>query len=321
MLVAVIPPTRSSEPTSGGPVAANLGSNSLSAHIPEAVSLAGRSRPTPKAIPCGPSKSEELSRKDFVKSHVMKPVIAVYGAVALFTAHACALTGHDEIAYQGTSPEGTYAASVTAHWGPSEQYSWWSLDVTRQGKPFLSDVYLSPFYGWTCVSNGRAFWEVEHLIHFHSPGAGQGRVVSLDVSNATDGPIPLAEIQMRSVDEKGFSHCPTYLLLVDLPPGKSVRPSPCPMIHAGSRYVRLHCEFNNKTNTAIFAIPTGCKPSAPYLPLKLEHQITVMLTADGPTINGGAFQRLTEQEANALVKGKVFLPLVEEKRDHRKENQ
>ena len=140
----------------------------------------------------------------------------------------CGFSGYTDIAYQSASPEGTYNVEVTLRAGPSERYSQWLMDVSREGAPFLSDYNIRPFYALTCVNDGKARWLSDSVLHFFSYGAGQARVVTVSVRNTTDKAIPFTEVWIRSVDQNAYSHCPGICLFFDIPAGSSRRINPGP---------------------------------------------------------------------------------------------
>jgi len=230
----------------------------------------------------------------------------------------CGFSGYTDVPYQGSSPKGTYDVKVTMHAGPSERWSWWSMDVVRNGKTFISDYYYSPFYALTCVNRGKAKWASESVLHFMNLST-QGRLIDMAFRNRTNGSVKYAELWVRSVDSKGYKHSPSIFHLFDIQKDKALTARP--EIFPGAEYFMIRCECQGKTATARFKIPS--RRGWPHDidlddPLKRIH---ITLNTSGLAIDGGAFQELTPQKAKEMVPGGARLPLIEEKRDHRKKKQ
>ena len=216
--------------------------------------------------------------------------------------------GGDEVAYQGDSPKKTYHVKVTMHEGPSETWSWWEMDVLRGGKPVISGYSFRPFYAWNCVSRGRAQWQTDSVLHFTNFSC-EGRNIHPKFTNATRRTVPYTEVWMRSVDPQGFPHAPSIFLIFDLAAGATEQMGHGAQLFSGGLYFLVACKSEGKMATARFRIPA--RQGAPHrIDLTSAHNITVTLTDDGPVINGGAFEALTEEQAKALVP-KEILSLVE----------
>jgi hypothetical protein len=190
------------------------------------------------------------------------------------------------------------------------------MDVSRNGTPFLSDYKIRPFYALTCVNYGKQRWLSDSVLHLYSYGSAQGRVFTVSVRNTTDKAIPLVEVWVRSVDQKGYSHCPGLCLFFDIPPGATRRINPGPLAFAGGEYFLVGCEQDRGTSAVSrFKIPKPVSPSSPYIPFR-THGVTINLTDEGPVIKGGGgLESITEREANVLVPEKISLPLIEQPRD------
>lgn len=171
----------------------------------------------------------------------------------------CGFSGYTEVQYQDSSPKGTYDAKVTVHAGPSEKYSWWSMDVTRNGQAFISDYLFSPFYAWTCVDRGKAKWASESVLHFMNLSA-QGRQIHIEFQNDTNERVEYAELWVRSVGARGYPHSPSILFLFDVDKAKALPARP--EIFPGAEYFMIRCESRGKIATARFKIPS--KRGAPH---------------------------------------------------------
>jgi hypothetical protein len=243
------------------------------------------------------------------------PRILLVGASLLFL---CGFAGYTEVQYQDSSPKGTYDAKVRVHAGPSEKYSWWSMDVARNGQAFISDYFFSPFYAWTCVDRGKAEWASESVLHFMNLSA-QGRLIHVEFQNDTSERLEYAELWVRSVDVRGYPHSPSILFLFDVDKAKALLARP--EIFPGAEYFMIRCESQGKIATARFKIPS--KRGAPH-DVNLDrrrHRILVTLSPTGLAIDGGGFEEVTPPMAEELVPDGVRLHLTEEKRDHRKKKQ
>jgi hypothetical protein len=227
----------------------------------------------------------------------------------------CAFGGGTVVPYENSSPKGTYDVKVTMSAGPSEQWSSWSMDVSRKGEVLLKDYAFRPFYAWTCINHGRAAWLSDSCLHFHSYGAGQGRICSTSFHNATDKTIPYAEVWVRSVSADGYSHCPGIWLFFDIPAGEKRILNPGALAFAGGEYFAVSCEQNqSEVATARFRIPAATSTSSPYIPFR-NQRVTVRFTDEGPVIEGrGGLEAVSEEQAKSLVPNAVNLPLVEERR-------
>ena len=174
----------------------------------------------------------------------------------------------------------------------------------------------------TCVNYGKARWLSDSVLHFYSYGSAQGRVFPVSVRNTTDEAIPLAEVWVRSVDQKGYSHCPGLCLFFDIPPGATRDINPGPYAFAGGEYFLVGCEQDlDQSAVSRFKIPKPVSNSSPYIPFR-THGVTIDLTEDGPVIKGGGgLEFVTEQEANKLVPKRISLPLIEQRPDPKKKDQ
>lgn len=222
--------------------------------------------------------------------------------------------GGDFVVYEGRSPTAAYEARVTMHEGPGEKYSWWEMDVRKDGRPLVSGCYFSPFYAWTCVNRGRAKWVEDSFLQFTCFSA-QGRNIGIRLRNASGGTVTNVEVMVRSMDAKGYPHSPAIFEGFDVRDGREA--VLWSEIFPGAEYFVVRCECRGQTAVARFRIPF--KPGAPHDiddgtdPRK---EVTVTLTPQGPVISG-TFDALTDPQARALVPGKERLHLIEEKRDHR----
>ena len=129
--------------------------------------------------------------------------------------------------------------------------------------------------------------------------AAQGRQIDVHLKNKTEKPLPYAELWMRSIDRQGYPHAPSISLLFNLE--KDQRATLYPEIFPGAEYFMIACESGGKTTTAYYKVPA--RKGWPH-DIDLDDpkkRLVVALTADGPTIDGGAFQVLNEQEKKALV--------------------
>lgn len=221
--------------------------------------------------------------------------------------------GYTEVQYQASSPKGTYDARITIHAGPSEKYSWWSMDVTREGVPVLSDYFLSPFYAWTCVQRGTGGWASDSVLHFANLSC-QGRKMATLISNETDETVSKVELWVRSVDSNGYPHSASLILAFDVPPKEHLRVYP--EVFPGAEYLFLRCESGGEEAIARFRVPRA--QGAPHdISFGRGHRVTVTIAGEAPVIDGGGLDAISEQQALELVPGGVRLHLVEHGRDPR----
>ncbi len=221
--------------------------------------------------------------------------------------------GFEETTYEGQAEGGTLSAAVTVAGAFSEKYWRWTLNVARDGTPFLSDYPLSPFYSWTCIQRGRSRWESKSVLSFMNLSA-QGRAVSVHVTNTTGKAVPCMEVWVKSVAADGYPHSPSLSLILDAHAGTthSVRPE----IFPGAEYFTVKCVAGNQS--ADMAVRVPARRDWPH-DIDLDDpkkRIRIKLSADGPSIDGGAFEALTAGDLEALVPGGPRLHLSEKSRRH-----
>jgi len=182
------------------------------------------------------------------------------------------------------------------------------MNVSRDGKPFMRRYVFSPFYAWTCVERGNAHWASESTLHFRNLSA-QGREIEAGLLNKTDKTVPYVEVWVRSVDANGYPHSPSIFLVFDTESGD--RPEILPEIFPGAEYFMVRCEVQGKAATSRFVIPSRRGWPHDVDLDDVRKNIKIELTANGPVIDGGDFETLSDEEAKTLVPDGVRLHLRE----------
>ncbi len=207
--------------------------------------------------------------------------------------------GGERVDYQGSHSTERYHVTIRAIGAFSEKTTSWYMDVSdKASKPLISDYVFSPFYAWTCIVRGKAYWASDSVLHFMNLSA-QGRCVDFKLKNKTEHALPYTEVWVRSVDREGYPHSPSICLFFDMKNGESQKF--WPEIFPGAEYFMVRCEVEGKMASSHFRVPA--KQGWPH-DIDLDDpgkHISIELLPSGPLIHGGAFEALTLQEANALA--------------------
>ena len=220
----------------------------------------------------------------------------------------CCAQGGIRVVHESSHQGGQHSVKIRSLGLWSEKSTTWLMDVSRDNKPFMSDYTFSPFYAWTCIERGQSRWISKRILHFRNLSA-QGRGIATSIVNHTGKSIPYVELRVRSVDAKGYPHSPSAILIFDTDHGVST--DTWPEIFPGAEYFVVQCECQGDVATAHFKVPT--KRGWPH-DIDLDDdrkRVKIQLTASGTFIDGGVFERVTDNDARRLVPDGERLHLTE----------
>ena len=201
----------------------------------------------------------------------------------------CMPTGKG-IVCQTWSPAGTYEVTVTEYYyGGDGDWSKFKMDVTRNGKPFLSKQNLGLYYGSSGVKHGNATWVSDSILRSATRNQPPTREISIKLRNSSDRTVPYAVVRLDTVAKKGYLKALNVFFIFDLPGHADVTISG-DILSSGTYF---QCLVDRRAGAfSRFKMPDN---------LTKDHVLTVDI-GDKPIVEGDAFQFLTEMEAKGLTR-------------------